>query len=208
MMRMEGLNLKPLAMLLLAGGLGAYWFSRRPVTHPPGVLVAQEPAQSTPPLERGMSIEGWQVQPLADYDITARLLSKERYRSDASAAIAPWDFALGWGCMSDTRVLEKLKISQSGRWFHWNYQGEPPVEPAEIALHSANVHMIPANQLARKHLDSVREGEVVRLTGALVTATPPGGSGRPWTSSLTRDDDGNGACEVMLVRSVLVIPTP
>jgi hypothetical protein len=49
-------------------------------------------------------------------------------------------------------------------------------------------------------LSRLRPGQVVRLQGYLVRVEAPGGW--QWNSSMTRDDTGNGACEVMLVQSV------
>ena len=45
----------------------------------------------------------WRLTPRADYDITARILSRADYRFDALADLIPEDLALGWGPMSDNR---------------------------------------------------------------------------------------------------------
>ena len=59
-----------------------------------------------------------------------------------------------------------------------------------------------ADDAIRGELFSVREGQVVTLRGYLVEAR--GGDGFRWKSSLTRNDTGGGACELMLVESVAV----
>jgi hypothetical protein len=46
-------------------------------------------------------------------------------------------------------------------------------------------------------IQGLRVGQIVTLDGYLVNATGP--EGRTWNSSLTRDDTGNGACELIYV---------
>ena len=70
----------------------------------------------------------------------------------------------------------------------------------DIVRASANVHLIPADANVKRSLDRVRVGTIVTLRGQLVEATRA--DGWRWTSSLTREDSGAGACELMLVREV------
>jgi hypothetical protein len=81
-----------------------------------------------------------------------------------------------------------------------------PIPPREVISHSANTHVIPANSAVRSQLASLRVGQVVRLTGLLVDAVRA--DGRYIRTSLTRDDSGAGACEVMLVQRVVVEGSP
>jgi hypothetical protein len=134
------------------------------------------------------------------YDITARILSTERYRFDALAALAPEDLALGWGPMSDNTVLETVDISQSGRFYWWRPHANTPVPAETIITHSANTHVIPADERIKQELGRLRVGEVVRLTGSLVDANRDDGASIH--TSLSRSDTGAGACEVLLVESV------
>lgn len=180
---------------------GAYaWWRDHPVTDPPGVLAPAEPVQQdlvdAAPLPHGR----WTLTPRARYDITARVLGREHYRFDKLARLVPVDLALGWGPMSDTRVLEPLEIDQSARfyWVHWS--ANPPIEPRQILIHSANLHAIPADRSVEEGLLRLRVGEVVRLTGDLVDGKRE--DGVYINTSLTREDTGAGACEVMLVRSL------
>jgi len=48
----------------------------------------------------------------------------------------------------------------------------------------------------------VRVGDVVTLEGDLIEADKPGGW--KWRSSLTRDDTGNGACELVYVKELTI----
>ena len=48
-----------------------------------------------------------------------------------------------------------------------------------------------------------RTGQIVTLNGYLVNATGPGG--RTWNSWLTREDLGNGACELFYVENAKAV---
>lgn len=198
-------------LTVLAAGIAALaWFtaSKRALHHQPGVLVARDPEQLA--LTDGPATvekHGWKLQPLAEYRIEARVLGIARYRRDATSELSPVDLVLGWGRMSDESVLERLEISQSDRYYRWQYWGAAPIPEKEIMTHSANVHVIPANDAAAAVVNSLRVGELVRLEGYLVEATHPRAD-RPWRSSLARDDEGEGACELMLVESAIRIDAP
>jgi hypothetical protein len=65
------------------------------------------------------------------------------------------------------------------------------------------MHMIAADAKVGKALQSIKAGDIVRLQGCLVEAKTA--EGWRWKSSLTRDDTGRGACELVLVQSVEVL---
>jgi hypothetical protein len=101
--------------------------------------------------------------------------------------------------MSDSSVLARIQISQENRFYHWHVTSFP-IPRREIEQSSANMHMIPADTAVRAQLDRVRVGEVVHLQGFLVDAARP--NGWRWRTSMTRDDTGDGACELVYVESV------
>jgi hypothetical protein len=121
----------------------------------------------------------------------------ERYRFDRGADLSPVDLALGWGPMSDQAVLDRIDISQGGRFYYWHVKEIFPVPRREIEVHSANMHMIPATEEIERRLVHLRPGQVVALTGYLVDVRGP--DGWRWHSSLTREDTGAGACELVWV---------
>jgi hypothetical protein len=127
------------------------------------------------------------------------VLSTERYRFDRAAELSPVDFALGWGPMSDSKVLEAITIQQRDRWYFWS-AATLPISPGAVISHSANMHMIPADPLVEKRLLAVKPGQIVELRGMLIRAD--GLDGWHWLSSLTRTDTGDGSCEVVWVESV------
>jgi len=177
------------------------WFAYRhftaPLVYPPGVLIASDPEQIDLSDQSFIQHGDFQLNPLARFSVDARLLHAKRYRWDHQSALVPVDLAVGWGRMSDQSVLDQLKISQSMRFYWYEYRLPPPIPKEEIIRHSTNIHIIPANDSIASACESLRAGELIHLEGELVEATGPGIG--TWRSSLRRDDSGNGACELLLV---------
>ena len=132
------------------------------------------------------------------------MLRKEIYRIDGGADLAPVDLGLGWGAMSDTRVVDQLEFSQMGRFFYWKPKDWKsfPLSPSQTISHAAQVHAIPADADIERKLRKLRPGQVVHLSGYLVDVRGPGGF--TWNTSLRRDDTGDGACEIMWIAQLTV----
>lgn len=173
----------------------------RKVKHPGGVLMSAAPTQENLNNAATIRFKNYTVTPLADFDLSARVLSRENYRLGKESDLSPVDLALGWGPMSDSAVLEKITISQSNRWYHWQVD-EFPIPRRDIEINSANMHMIPADAGVETVLNKVVKGDVIELRGKLVLITQP--DGWHWRSSLTREDTGDGACEVVFVESLYI----
>ena len=168
---------------------------------PPRVARGASPLQGEVPAGmQPFALEGATVQPLASFSVDARVLGREDYRIGREADFSPVDFALGWGRMREDAVLASLDISQSARWYRYRWQGAPPIAPDEIARSSANMHMIPANDDVAAALDRIRRDDRVRIDGWLVQVDAE--DGWRWRSSLTREDRGGGACELVYVCAV------
>ena len=186
-------------VLVLAGLAGLWWWEGRPVIQPAGILAPLDPAQTAPESAVPWDFRKHKITPLARFELRARVLSSERYRFDRAAELSPVDFALGWGPMSDTRILEAFTIQQRDRWYFWS-SARMPIPAGDVISHSANMHMIPADPLVEKRLLAVKTGQLLELRGQLVRADGP--DGWHWVSSLTRTDTGDGSCEVVWVEAV------
>jgi len=177
-------------------------WERREREHPPGVLVPEYPQQTAAAGSGPIRTGDFLLTPRAGFRLRARVLSREDYRWDAGADLSPVDFALGWGVMSDQSVLDRIDVSQGGRWYRTRYERPAPIGDREIIRHSANMHLIPANDWVESKLDDVRTGDLVQLRGLLVDADRA--DGFRWRTSLTREDTGNGSCELFYVEHVFV----
>jgi len=211
------MSLRTLALAgLLLGAIG-WWFSpyspRTPSAPAPASgadIACPLPTAAGPvagPLQTGVPrdlqpfrLQAGTLTPLAGFRIEARVLSREDYSIGRESDFSPTDLALGWQRMRDDAVLSRLDITQSSRWYRYRWRGEPPLSPTEIARSSANMHMIPSSPEVARALRAVRRNDTVHIDGWLVQVDAP--DGWRWRSSLSRDDTGNGACELVYVCAI------
>jgi hypothetical protein len=70
-----------------------------------------------------------------------------------------------------------------------------------VQTQSSNTHLIPATGDVLDRLKKIRKHDLVELQGCLVSVVfDP--EQPPWSSSMTRTDSGDHACEIMYVTSV------
>jgi hypothetical protein len=195
-----------LRLLIVVGLLGGWhwWTQQRAVSHPAGVLVEAEPDQRDLEAPRQWYERGHTFIARARYDIRARILRKEIYRLDGGASIARVDLAVGWGPLSDTKVIDQLEFSQMGRFFYWRPKNGTgfPIAQEMLVTHAAQMHLIPATKDVEDRLRKLRPGQIVTIGGYLVDVRGTGGF--VWNTSLTRRDTGDGACEIVWVETVQV----
>ncbi|MEQ1862280.1 MAG: hypothetical protein ABMA13_20370 [Chthoniobacteraceae bacterium] len=187
-------------LLLIVATCVGWWWSSRPIRHAPGVLVAEGPVQKVgkPPVldERN----GFQLLPVARYELRGRVLGTKRYRSGIQSRIVPVDVAVGWGRMSDQAVLDQFTLTMGNRFFFYEWRGQAPLARAEIQRSASNNHIIAANKNVAAAVKALRVGALVEMRGWLVDAAGP--DGFRWPTSRRREDSGNGACELFYVEEV------
>lgn len=192
-----------LASLLLAG-VCALLPSRRDTYAIPDepeqeTLVDDQTGQS---MADEISVTGARLTPVATFDVVARVLGAERYRYDQLSSVIPVDLAAGWGIMSDTSVTNRMNISQSMRFYYVSGPRDLPWE--EIFVSSSNMHLIPSSKKVRSRVLSLRKGQTVHLWGTLVNVRIAGGGSL--RTSTVRTDRGAGACEIIYVDSLVILP--
>jgi hypothetical protein len=189
----------PAALVIIV--LVYFFYPETVITFPPGVTAPDQPKQAGISETKTWTFDDFNIRALAEYQITARVLSRNDFSVGKESEISPFDLALGWGPMSDQSVIDKLDISQSNRWYHW--QAEVlPIPLKEISLNSANVHIIPKDEAIEEKFDKVYQGSLIEMKGYLVEVTTA--DGWRWRSSLKRDDTGGGSCELFLVDDLIV----
>lgn len=194
-------RLKRMTVIAVAVAIGWFIWNSGRVTLGPGVMAPDHPQQQQLQEEPAIRAGDFAIVPLASFNITAKVLSKKRYFWDQESKLSPVDLALGWGRMSDESILESIDIHQSRRWYRWTCR-KLPIAKREIELSSANMHIIPASSEIKEKLGSVREGQIVTIEGFLVQVL--GKKGWQWSSSLSRNDTGNGACEIIYARKLVI----
>ena len=201
---MFGIDAKKIlvAVLVLLAGMALRDWTMREIEHPPGILVPERPSQLDPRSAAIIHIDSYRLKPRADFQIRARVLSREDYSWGNEADLSPVDLALGWGVMSDQAVLDKISIRQSSRWYYTRYKLPAPIPERTIMQNSGNMHMIPADGGVRKKLKKIRRGDIVQLRGQLVDIDTD--SGWRWRTSMSRNDTGGGSCEIVYLQDIVV----
>jgi hypothetical protein len=179
-----------LVIALLVGGGYQYWHSHK-IRAPAAPIAAS--------LDREWDAYGHRIVPLEKFEFQARVLGTEHYSLDRESQLAPVDLALGWGPMARPEVIDKVKISQSNRFYYWHVDAFP-IPRRDIEIHSANMHMVPASAEVERTLRSIRTGQSVTFSGYLIEARAP--DGWRWRSSQSREDTGTGACELVWVERI------
>jgi hypothetical protein len=189
---------KWLLLLLILGAAWWVWdeWQNTKIEQPPGILVPEPPRQQASKAPRTFRHKEYQLTPLAEFDAWARVLSTKRYYFDRETDLVPIDFALGWGPMSDSAVLRHFTINQSRRFYFWR-TNFLPIPREQIVANSANMHLIPATEEIGRLMKKVKPGHVLHFSGYLVNAV--GDDNWTWRSSTSRNDTGNGACELVYV---------
>jgi len=155
----------------------------------PGAYLNSQPAQRyrfAPPIEHGED----KLFPIAWYQLDALLVATREYDEIRS----PVDFGVVWGPLLAEDPLNNLRFSHSNRYLH--YSGSRELTGKASARCMANVHIIPADDTVRSDVMRMKRGDYVSLKGSLVQVFGASGS---WSSSLSRNDRGEGACEVFYV---------
>lgn len=163
---------------------------------PEKTLVPEVPLQGQVVEQKSWTHKKHKLTALATFKVRGRVLQLKDYSaSELGGAVSPRDLALGWGPMSNSHLLKHLKIWMSDRYYNYECSDGTVEDTALMAVNSANMHILPANDGVESTLKSVKIHDIVLIEGLLVRMETP--EGPTMTSSLTRDDTGPGACEII-----------
>jgi len=145
------------------------------------------------------------VYPQAKYRIYAMVMSKTRYIWGWDGDTVPYDLALAWNELMLPENQKGITYTQSNRWYYYQFDSSFPLEQSYVNTHSANHHIIPANKTVFNAIDRVRIKEKIYIEGYLVNIKGKVDGKDVWrNTSLTRNDTGDGACEVFYVKRVVL----
>ena len=144
------------------------------------------------------------------YDIKALVVHTRDYKGgmDFTSKISPKDLALAWGKVAEYNDRIDFGWRQSGRWYFWECDSYEDIAlaggVAGISSCSSNNHIIPATHSVKEDVMKIKTGDYIELKGYLVNvfATKGADDMYYWNSSTTRDDTGDGSCEVFYVTEV------
>ncbi len=195
--------IKKLFLLFIIIGAGYYYWTTRPISHGPGVVAPDAPVQRDIPKVPDISHKNFTLDPKAEIQLEARILSIKRYR-DIYTDLTKTDVVFGWGSMSDEKNLKSLFVGQEDRSLSLKI-ADPPIDPPEIWTHIANMHLIPSTEEISDKINSFRKGHIVRLKGYLVDASSHT-NGWELKTSLNRKDRGKGSSELLWVKTLTIHP--
>ena len=192
---------KKLFLFVMFCGLGYLYWTNRSISHGPGVIAPEKPAQKMIQDLGDITYKDYLLTPRAKISFEARVLSIENY-SDIYADLAPTDVVFAWGPMSDERNLDKVMTRQSERSMHWD-MANPPIEKRKMWSHAANMHLIAETETIQAQINSLRKGHIASINGYLVDAQSKQ-SGWKLKSSLSRTDRGKGSSELVWIKSMTI----
>lgn len=139
------------------------------------------------------------IEKLAEYKISAVVKGKKYYLFDSPSEVSPMDLILVWGDLDTKKFSKQINYMQAGRWYYYRYKGGNLTGLEYIRDNSANVHIIPKNSKVLKKLLLLHKEDYITLEGYLVSVHF---KDFEWKSSLSRNDSGNGSCEIMYVENI------
>jgi hypothetical protein len=192
------------ALLLLAG------CGPRPIAEDTSPIDVSQPPEQTAvdnadPIR--LEADGYEfvITPLAHYVLRGVVVSSESYRTGWNSNLSPCDVAVVWGELAADDAWQKLAWSQSGRWYYWRWRGQQPFTNEDVVRSSSNTHVVPASSDLASAARSLTPGDIAELGGELVRIDGRKGQGKVWwKSSLSRNDTGDGSCELLYLRRLRV----
>lgn len=134
------------------------------------------------------------VKPLHDYRISGMVVScgfsenMAEYRDDDLNIM---DAGLIWGSNLDPSIYKKVKFYNNGVWLHAKTKEQAVWERLDQKRLSNN-HLLCTDPQLKKQIKAIKRGDVISIKGCLVSYSGRG-------SSVSRTDNGDGACETIWV---------
>ncbi|PKM97647.1 MAG: hypothetical protein CVU79_07365 [Elusimicrobia bacterium HGW-Elusimicrobia-3] len=208
---MGGLNLKYLflcsaALLLLSWYMYSDTYKRvgplLPATHAAPLQGPLTGAAAAPGCCKGPYC--WQFSPLYEYSVTGMAFGISHKLSSEFDDVMAADVGLLWGENAAKELYRDVKLRVMMDHYEVWWKDGQRFNLAD----AANTHLVSCDDGAFAAAKRIRPGDQVRIRGWLVNARAfkePGETDPrkilSWHSSVTREDRGEGACELLYVRS-------
>lgn len=146
-----------------------------------------------------------QLKPVAEYRLTGIIKGIKTYKRDWNSRLSPVDLVIVWGNLTRAAWDRFMTYRQHNRWYYYRYRSGFPGTESYIVTHSSNNHIIPASSNLRKALRRLQKNQAISLEGYLVKIDAMFRNRRYWwNTSLTRQDTGDGSCEVFYVEQMVI----
>lgn len=196
-------------MAVLAGAFAWYSGTKSEVLPAPAALLdelssepEQHPSSASPFMFSYMGTD-YEVVPVAEYELWGLVVThndinqfSDIYHDSGSVDLR--DICVLWG--------ENLETTAYQRWKFWSEPWSCHMRTdngADFQMFSnsaiGNNHLLSSSAFVREQILKARRGDQIYMRGKLVNYRRAR-SADPWRkSSVSRDDEGNGACEVVFV---------
>ncbi len=145
------------------------------------------------------------ITPVAEYSISARVVSKRSYSGKWTASLSQVDLALVWGKLSDKSMDKFISYKQRNRWYYYKFSPEFPLDNNYIITHSSNNHIIPSTYNLSLALKEIKRNDIVEVKGFLVKVSGSLGKKKVfWGSSTSRKDSGDRSCELVYAKTIRI----
>lgn len=166
-------------------------------------IALQDPVQAPtrrPPFTVQIKDQTHTVKPLYNYSIAGLVVScgfsknMAEYRNDDLNIM---DAGIIWGGNLNPAVYQKINFYNNGVWLHaktkdqdvWNL-----FDPQQLS----NNHLLCSDPQLKKQIKAIKRGSVVSIKGCLASYSDR-------SSSVKRNDSGDGACETIWVDEFKVL---
>lgn len=145
----------------------------------------------------------YQIEPVADYDISGLIVTHndissvfDAYHSKDSVDFR--DICLVWGANVGSGIFRRFKFWSMPWSCHFHTDDRNALD-SFVETQISNNHILSADENVQRIVRSMKIGDQIRLQGMLINYWPVGASELERRTSTTREDTGNGACEVLWV---------
>ncbi len=140
------------------------------------------------------------VHLLYKYKIKGQVLATYHYLPfSTSNKMSPVDVGLAWGYLLNEPDFKNMKCHETG--FRRLICTSPPSLDVE-GLYSNN-HLVASNKETKRLMKKIKKGDYIQIEGYLVNMYWGTKNSRSyWTSSTSRFDSGDGACELIYVTDI------
>ena len=173
--------------------------------------LAEEPSQTRTgkrPFDVEYNDVHYRIEPEYAYDITGMIVSyrhhdnNSRMHTLANDHLNMLDVCIIWGDNPENEHLGKINFWNGIFTCNVKTRDQQAWEAFRMEQLSNN-HLISDEEVIRKQVRKIKVGDQIRVRGFLASYSSSGGGKRG--TSITRTDEGNGACETIYVEHFRIL---